>query len=202
LRLRPPLKKLRRQVRQEVARQAEQGRAVRLMFQDEGRFGLLGTPRRCWAPHNTRPVVGARLERKYIYAFSAVSPHDGVMDSLVLPWVNAETMSLFLAEVARRHADEFIVMVMDQAGWHLAGDLAVPANMRLIYLPPYSPELNPAEHLWEAVREDCFANHVFADLDAVEVALTKGLVALESDLNRTRSMTGFGWITSISLNAI
>jgi hypothetical protein len=201
LRLRPPLKKLRRQVRQEVARQAEQGRAVRLMFQDEGRFGLLGTPRRCWAPHNTRPVVGARLERKYIYAFSAVSPHDGVMDSLVLPWVNAETMSLFLAEVAQRHADEFIVMVMDQAGWHLAGDLAVPASMRLIYLPPYSPELNPAEHLWEAVREDCFANHVFADLDAVEVALTKGLVALESSPERTQSMTGFGWITSISLNA-
>ena len=118
------------------------------MFQDEGRFGLLGTPQRCWAPHPVRPVVGARLQRQYLYAFSAVSPHDGVMDSLVLPWVNAEMMSLFLAEVAQRHADEFIVMVMDQAGWHVAGDLVVPANMRLIYLPPYSPELNPAEHLW------------------------------------------------------
>ena len=183
-------------------RQAEQGRAVRLMFQDEGRFGLLGTPQRCWAPHNTRPVVGARLERKYIYAFSAVSPHDGMMDSLILPWVNAEMMSLFLLEVAQRHADEFIVMVMDQAGWHVAGKLAVPANMRLIYLPPYSPELNPAEHLWEAVREDCFANHVFANLNAVEGALTKGLMALESAHERTRSMTGFDWITSISLNAI
>ena len=182
-------------------RQAEQGRAVRLMFQDEGRFGLLGTPRRCWAPHHMRPVVGARLERKYIYAFSAVSPHDGVMDSLVLPWVNAETMSLFLGEVAQRHAEEFIVMVMDQAGWHLAGQLTVPDNMRLIYLPAYSPELNPAEHLWEAIREDCFANHVFADLDAVERALTTGLVALESNHERTRSMTGFGWISSISLNA-
>lgn len=182
-------------------RQAKQGRTVRLMFQDEGRFGLLGSPRRCWAPHNTRPVVGARLERKYIYAFSAVSPHDGVMDSLVLPWVNAETMSLFLAEVAEHHAEQFIMMVMDQAGWHLAGDLEVPNNMRLIYLPPYSPELNPAEHLWEAVREECFANHVFADLDAVEVALARGLVSLESDPDRTQSMTGFRWITSISLNA-
>ncbi len=174
---------------------------MRLMFQDEGRFGLLGTPRRCWAPRKTRPIVGARLERKYLYAFSAVSPHDGVMDSLVLPWVNAETMSLFLAEVAQRHAEEFIVMVMDQAGWHLAGQLAVPARMRLIYLPPYSPELNPAEHLWESIRENCFANHVFADLDAVERALTTGLVALESNHERTRAMTGFGWIASISLNA-
>jgi hypothetical protein len=172
------------------------------MFQDEGRFGLLGTPRRCWAPHGARPVVGARLERKYIYAFSAVSPHDGAMDSLVLPWVNADTMSLFLAEVAQRHAEEFIVMVMDQAGWHLAGELVVPPSMRLIFLPPYSPELNPAEHLWESLREDAFANHVFADLNAVERVLTKGLVALEADPVRTRSMTGFKWITSISMNAI
>jgi hypothetical protein len=83
-------------------------------------------------------------------------------------------MSLFLAEVAERHAEQFNLMVMDQAGWHLAGDLEVPNSVRLIYLPPYSPELNPAEHLWEAVREECFANHVFADLDAVEVALARG----------------------------
>ena len=108
---------------------------------------------------------------------------------------------MFLAEVAQRHGDEFVVMVMDQAGWHVAGELAVPQNMRLIFLPPYSPELNPAEHLWEALREDCFANHVFANLDAVERALTSGLIALEDNPARTRSMTGFKWITSISLNA-
>ena len=102
------------------------------MFQDEGRFGLLGRPRRCWAPRQVRPTVGARTQRKFVYAFAAVSPHDGVLDSLVLPWVNAETMSLFLATVAERHASEFIVMVMDQAGWHIAGDLIVPDNMRLV----------------------------------------------------------------------
>ena len=171
------------------------------MFQDEGRFGLLGSPRRCWAPGRLRPVVGARLERKYLYAFSAVSPHDGVMDSLILPWVGADTMSIFLAEVARRHLNEFVLMVMDQAGWHLAGNLVVPENMRLMFLPPYSTELNPAEHLWDALREDCFANHVFKDLDAVEQALSDGIVALENNPARVQSMTGFGWITSMSLNA-
>ena len=92
-------------------------------------------------------------------------------------------------------------MVMDQAGWHIAGDLDVPQNVRVVLLPPYSPELNPAEHLWEALRDDCFANTVFANLDAVEAALTNGLVALEADTTRTQSMTGFKWITSISLNA-
>jgi hypothetical protein len=100
------------------------------MFQDEGRFGLLGTSRRCWAPHGTRPVVGARLERKYLYAFSAVSPHDGVLDSLVLPWVSAETMSLFLREVVQRHADEFILMVMDGRSGNVA------AACRTAYFSP------------------------------------------------------------------
>jgi hypothetical protein len=171
------------------------------MFQDEGRFGLLGDPRRCWAPKGVRPVVGARLIRQYTYAFSAVSPHDGVMDSLVLPFVNAETMSLFLALVANRHADEFVVMVMDQAGWHIADTLKVPANMRIIFLPPYSPELNPAEHLWKALREGWFANTVFKGMNAVESALCRGLRALESDHERTHSLVGFDWITSISLNA-
>ena len=125
--------------------------------------------------------MGARLERQFTYAFAAVSPHDGVMDSLILPWVNAQTMTLFLATVAERHANEFIVMVMDRAGWHIAGDLVVPANMRLVYLPPYSPELNPAEHLWDSLRENHFGNTVAASLDAVEASLVTGLRSMEAD---------------------
>jgi transposase len=196
-----PLKKLRTLVRQEVGRQAKQGRSVRLMFQDEGRFGLLGKPRRCWAPAGVRPVVGARLLRKFSYAFAAVSPHDGVMDSLILPWVNASTMSMFLATVSQRHPDEYIVMVMDRAGWHIAHELEVPKNMRLVLLPPYSPEINPAEHIWDALRENCIGNTVFASLDAADKALSKGLRSLESDPERMQSLTGFEWITSISLKA-
>lgn len=172
------------------------------MFQDEGRFGLLGKPRRCWAPIGVRPVVGARLVRKFSYAFAAVCPHDGVMDSLVLPWVNAQTMSLFLATVSERHPSEFIVMVMDQAGWHIASALQVPTNMRLVLLPPYSPEINPAEHIWKALREDCVGNTVFASLEAADTALCAGLRSLESNPARMQSLSGFDWITSICLNAI
>jgi hypothetical protein len=89
---------------------------VRLTFQDKGRFGLPGTPRRCWAPRGQRPVVGARLERNSNCSICAVRPDGGLMENQVLPWVNAQTMSMLLAEVAQRHADELVLMVMDQAG--------------------------------------------------------------------------------------
>jgi len=164
---------------------------VRLMFQDEGRFGLLNRPVRCWAPKGVRPIVKNRLVREYTYAFAAVCPTDGVMDSLILPWVNAETMSLFLNTVAQRHPDEFVLMVLDGAGWHIAEDLVVPNNMRLLFLPPYSPELNPAEHIWDHLRERYFANRLFPSLTAVTDHLCQALHQIELDPCRVKSMCGF-----------
>ena len=181
--------------------QAKKSRYVRLMFQDEARFGRISEARRCWAPLGMRPEVGRRIVREYSYAFAAVSPHDGVMDSLVLPTVNANTMSIFLAEVARRHPEELILMVLDGAGWHRANDLLVPNNMRLIPLPPYSPELNPVEHIWDEIREKWFANLVFDSLDAVEDILVEALASLEKDYQKVQRMVGFQWIVNISLKA-
>ena len=171
------------------------------MFQDEARFGRLSDPRRCWAPQGMRPQVSAQLVREFTYAFAAVSPHDGVLDSLVLPEVTAETMSLFLAEVAARHPEDFILMFLDQAGWHKAKALVVPDAMRLEWVPPYSPECNPVEHLWDEIREKWFANRLFRGLDAVEDTLVTALHTLETETERVGSITGFDWIISIPLNA-
>lgn len=177
------------------------GRSIRLMFQDEGRFGRISDPRRCWAPKGIRPDVSVQMIREYSYAFVSVSPHDGIMDSLILPEVNAKMMSLFLAEVSVRHADEFIIMIMDQAGWHKAKDLIVPVNMRLVWLPSYSPQCNPVEHIWDEIREKYFPNQVFKNLNAVEDTLVKALISLEKDQERVLGLTGFDWIINISLNA-
>lgn len=171
------------------------------MFQDEGRFGRISDPRRCWAPEGCRPDVPQQIVREYTYAFAAVCPHDGIMDSLILPEVNASMMSLFLAEVASRHVDEFILMFMDQAGWHKARGLIIPKNMRLIWLPPYSPQCNPVEHVWEEIREKWFYNMVFASMDAVEDMLVDALIKLEHDQKRILSLTGFDWLISIRMNA-
>lgn len=171
------------------------------MFQDEARFGRINDPRRCWAPRGFRPEVGRQIVREYTYAFGAVSPHDGTLDTLVLPVVTAEAMTIFLAEVAQRHQEEFILMFLDGAGWHRAKRLVIPENMRLEALPPYSPQLNPMEHLWEELREKWFANEVFDSLNSVEDRLVEALVALEGNQNLVASTTGFDWIINCQLTA-
>jgi len=171
------------------------------MFQDEARFGRINDPRRCWAPRGVRPQVGARIVREYTYAFAALSPHDGTLDTLVLPEVNAFAMSVFLAEVAQRHPHDDILMVLDGAGWHRAKDLRIPENMRLLPLPPYSPELNPVEHLWEEIREKWFPNLVFDSLTGVEDRLVEALAALENSPQRVARIAAFDWIVSIPLKA-
>lgn len=171
------------------------------MFQDEGRFGRITDARRCWAPPGVRPAVPKQVVREYTYAFAAVSPADGVLDSLILPEVQAETMGLFLDEVARRHPAEAILMFLDSAGWHTAHRLMTPANIRLVHLPPYSPQLNPVEHVWDEIREKWFPNKVFRSLEAVEDTLVEALVTLENNPQRVQSLTGFDWIISYTKNA-
>lgn len=171
------------------------------MFQDEARFGRINSPQSCWAPPGVRPLVPCHMVREYTYAYAAVSPSDGVLDSLVLPVVNAHAMSLFLSEVSQRHPNEFILMVMDKAGWHKAKDLKVPQNMRIIFLPPYSPELNPAEHLWEEIREKWFPNQVFNSLNGVESVLVDALDSLEQSPEKVASIAGFDWVINLILKA-
>jgi hypothetical protein len=123
------------------------------------------------------------------------------MDSLILPLVSEQAMSLFLREVSDRHPEEFILMVMDGAGWHKANALKVPDNMALFFLPPYSPQLNPVEHIWESIRENGFRNEVFNSIEGVEDQLMQCLAALERSPAAVASMTGFPWISRINLNA-
>lgn len=85
-------------------------------------------------------------------------------------------------------------MVVDGAGWHKSNALKIPQNMKLLLLPPYSPELNPVENIWEELREKYFHNRVFSSLDAVEEQLLHGLVHLESNPEITKSIASWHWI--------
>ena len=168
---------------------------VYVMFQDEARFGRINSPKSCWVK-GERPVVFSQIVREYTYAYAAVCSFDGRMDSLVLPWVFSVAMNVFLAEIAKRHPDKYILMFLDQAGWHKAKDLDIPPNIRLVSLPPYSPKLNPAEHIWDELREKYFHNIAFDSIGAVEDQLVVGLKSLENDAELVQSTTGFNWIIS------
>jgi len=173
---------------------------IRVMFQDEARFGRISDTRRCWCPKPTRPMCKAMVTQEYTYAYAAVSVSDGVLDSLILPHVNSDCMQIFLDEISNRHPADRIVMVLDGAGWHKAGALSVPENMRLLSLPPYAPELNPVEHLWDELREKSFGNLVFDSIDALENHLEASLLAMERDKARINSIVAWPWIIKSLLN--
>lgn len=167
------------------------------MFQDEARFGRINDVRRCWAPKPVRPLCKAMLTHEYTYAYASCEPATGTMDTLVLPQVNTHCMQIFLDTVAQRHPNDHIVMVMDGAGWHSSKALVAPPNMRLLSLPPYAPELNPVEHLWDELREKCFHNKVFNSIDALEDDLALGLLAMENTPEVVKSITNWPWIIDV-----
>ena len=172
---------------------------VRLLFQDEARFGRSSDQRRCWAPLPLRPIVGHQIVRQFVYGLAAVSPLDGELCSLVLPWVDAEAMSLFLAHTAARFPNQYCLMLLDGAGWHRALALRVPPHMQLLSLPPYSPELNPVEHLWDHLRENYLGNRLFHSLGQVIQQVCRGLKALHQQPKLVQSMTCFDWFNTLRL---
>lgn len=167
------------------------------MFQDEARFGRMSNPRSCWAPAPHRPVVNRALVREFSYEYAAVSPWDGCLDYMTAEKMNTDSMTRFLAQVSAAHCEEFIVMVLDGASSHKSKELGIPDNISLIPLPPYSPEINPAEQIWNVLRRDYFANRVFDSLDAATKQAEHGLAEMAADKAALHKLTNWPWISAI-----
>jgi hypothetical protein len=138
-----------------------------------------------------RPHAPGQVVREYVYVYAAVAPAQGQMVSLILPEASTAMMNLFLEHVSQTFSNHFMVMQVDQAGWHRAHELIIPSNMRLIEQPPYSPEVNPVEHVWDELREKYFHNRVFPSLEPLIDVLCQGLNDLADDPERLRSLTSF-----------
>jgi transposase len=145
------------------------GGPLEVWWQDEARVGQQGTLTRVWAERGSRPSAPRDRRYEWAYLFGAVCPERGVGAGLVLPYANADAMSLHLTEISKQvlpgaHA----VVVLDGAGWHkLGGKLRVPNNVTLLPLPPYAPELNPGELIWQFLRQNQLSNRVFDGYDAI-----------------------------------
>ncbi len=101
-------------------------------------------------------------------------------------------MNIFLSEFAKTNKDQKIVMVMDGAGWHQSKKLIVPDVIRIIILPPYSPELNPIEKLWQYVKDSTIKNRIYKTLPQLEGVVCKFVSKLNSEI--IRSVCGISYV--------
>jgi len=129
-----------------------------------------------------------------VYLFAAVNPTTGDSSAMLAPTVNTDYMNEHLRFISEQAGqDQHVVLVLDQAGWHVARALKVPDNITLLHLPPYSPELNPIERVWAYLKSHYLSNRVFKDYDDLFTASRDAWNKLtESNL---KSICHAPWIT-------
>jgi transposase len=186
-------KNLRQRLRR--LRRANPGTSVEVWAEDEARLGLKPIARRVWSRRGRRPRSGGRTRYDWLYVYAFARPRTGQTFCVILPRVNAERMSDALAAFAA-HADpdrgKVLVVLVDNAGWHVAKRLAVPPNVVLHFLPPCTPELQPAEPLWPLVRE-AVANRSIGRLDRLRAILRSRLAYLARNPGTVQPIIGFRW---------
>jgi hypothetical protein len=181
-------------------RRERPGTAVELWAEDEARLGLRPIARRVWAVKGRRPTACGRTKYRWLYVYGFVHPASGRNLELILPAANTDWMAVALEEFAR-WADpggtKLLVVLVDNAGWHVAERLIIPPNVVLHRLPPCTPELQPAEPLWPLVRE-AVANEGYDDLGAMEPVLVERCRWLIDHPETVRGAVGFGWAVTLN----
>ena len=141
-----------------------------------------------------RPTVPCHHIREYRYLYGAVSPLDGELFSLVMPYANTDCMNVFLRELSGAYPDDHVLLLLDNAAWHRSAAMEIPSNIELCPLLPYTPELNPIEMIWDEVREKGFRNEIFRSLEAVIDRLCLTVKYLAEDAQRVSSITHRKWL--------
>lgn len=154
-----------------------------------------------WRKKGQRPIVTVQHRYKWTYLYGFVCPESGQTFWLLLPSVAAYVWSAALAEFASAvdcGPHKQIVLVIDQAGWHISDEVVVPEGLHLLFLPPYSPELQPCERLW-SLSDEALANTHFADLDALIEAQAERCRKLLELPDVIRTHTQFHWWPTLTI---
>jgi hypothetical protein len=174
-------------------RAARPGAAVEWRFRDEARVGQQGTLTAVWAETGSRPerVKQTGYERVYLYA--AVNPATGASSAMPAPAVNTAYMNEHLRFISGQVAPgSHAILVLGQAGWHVAKALNVPPNLTLPHLPPYSPDLNPIERVWAYLRSRYLSNRIYEGYDDLFDAA--GVAWNRPDAARLKSICRTAWV--------
>jgi hypothetical protein len=169
---------------------------VSLWFQDEMRLGQKNPRTRRWARRGTRPRALADLRTQSAYLFGAICPEQGTGAALVMPRADTQAMQHHLEEISRCTAvGAQAVVVLDQAAWHTTAKLRPPRNVSLLERPPKSPELNPAENVWQFLRQNKLSNRIFENYETIVAAACAAWNSLIADPRRIRSIGTRPWAT-------
>src|SRR4051794_27975206 len=175
---------------------AHPGQRIEVWHQDEARFGQKGTLTRVWARRGSRPRRVRQDGRESLYVLTAVCAASGAAAGLVMPELDTAVVNLFLEELSGRLAPGVhAVLLWDNAGYHTGGGLVVPANVSLIGLLPYSPELNPVENLWHYLRSHYWSHRVYPDYEALRDAAAESWRAVCLDPEKIRSICAAPYLT-------
>jgi transposase len=168
---------------------------VELWCMDEHRIGLKPVIRRVWASRGQRSIIQVQHRYEWLYVYGFLCPESGETHWLLLPTVNVEVFTVALMQFAQAvgaGADRHVVLVLDRAGWHSSQMLSVPDGIHLVFLPPYSPELQPAERLWPLTNE-AIANRYFKTLDELQEIQARRCVLLQDDPTQMCALTHYHW---------
>ena len=139
---------------------------------DESRFGLLTLAHRALTARGVKPLCLFQHRFETTYLYGAFSPVNGAHLVLELPHCNTENVQVFFDELAKADEKEYKVLLLDNAAFHKAKQLRIPSNIKLLFLPPYAPELNPAEKVWWRIKRE-LKNCLFKTLEDLQAAITE-----------------------------
>lgn len=191
-----------------------------MYLQDEASFGCVSDPSYCWCKKGTRPIVPQRRIRLHCNVFGAVEAMKGSMFYMIegeepvvkrkigrprkgeiaenmkpkikMKGVKSNFMNEYMQNLSKLHPNDYIIMVLDNALWHKSKYIKVPENMTLVFIPPYTPEMNPIEQIWREIRTSGFANKYFKTLDEVKANLHATIASLSPET--IQSITRRDWI--------
>ena len=161
--------------------------SINLYFEDESRFGLLTILRRMITAKGVKPVAPFLHRFDNLYLFGAFSPLTGDSCLLEMPYCNSGTFQVFINELSANNPAEFKIVILDNGAFHHAASLKIPSNMAFIFLPPYSPELNPAEKMWRYFK-DRVSMIAYPSLDMLQQQLSS--VTIQTTKEIIKSICG------------
>jgi transposase len=166
-------------------------RPIRVFSQEESRFGLLTVRRRRLTARGVQPIGPVQHVFEWFYVYGAVEPTTGDRFFLELPYLNAEMFQRFVDAFAQAFPDSLNLLLLDNSGAHTAQQLTIPANVRLVFFPPYCPELNPIERVWRDLK-DALAWLHFAHLEGQQDYVARLLGAYE--VVTLQTLTGYTYL--------